>query len=162
MFVDGLDLGQLPVPGLEEEKGVVQSVHCYQPKAVTHFRASWVPADEYEADGEPGWPLIDRDGKIWDRERQERVTIDPWRPLAAQQRPVHASEWGVFHRTPHHIALAWMRDQLEFWNQLGWGWSLWQLRGAFGVVDSQRPDVSYEPFRGHSLDRRMLELLRQH
>lgn len=161
VFVDGLDLAQLPVPGLEDEDGVVQSVHCYQPKAVTHFRATWVPADEYEADGEPSWPLIDRDGKIWDRERQKRITIDPWLPLVEQQRPVHASEWGVFCMTPHHIALAWMRDQLEFWKQLGWGWSLWQLRGTFGVLDSQRPDVSYETFHGHQLDRRMLELLRE-
>ena len=44
--------------------------------------------------------------------------------------------------------------------EAGWGWALWNLRGSFGVVDSGRADVRYEPFRGRQLDRRMLELLR--
>ena len=42
----------------------------------------------------------------------------------------------------------------------GWGWALWNLRGEFGILDSERPDVSYESFRGHKLDREMLELLK--
>jgi endoglucanase len=36
---------------------------------------------------------------------------------------------------------------------------MWNLRGTFGIVDSQRADVVYENFRGHKLDRKMLELL---
>jgi endoglucanase len=52
-----------------------------------------------------------------------------------------------------------MADALALWKQAGWGWSLWNLRGGFGVVDSQRPDVAYEDFHGHQLDRKMLELL---
>jgi endoglucanase len=38
---------------------------------------------------------------------------------------------------------------------------LWNLRGSFGVLDSQREDVAYEDFRGRKLDRAMLELLRE-
>lgn len=34
------------------------------------------------------------------------------------------------------------------------------LRGGFGVLDSNRADVAYEDFRGHKLDRKMLDLLR--
>ncbi len=34
------------------------------------------------------------------------------------------------------------------------------LRGDFGVLDSNRADVPYEEHKGHKLDRRMLELLR--
>ena len=30
--------------------------------------------------------------------------------------------------------------------------------GSFGVLDSGRADVSYEPFRGHRLDRAMLDV----
>ena len=44
---------------------------------------------------------------------------------------------------------------------MGIGWALWNLRGDFGVMDSGRADVEYEDFRGHKLDRRMLELLRR-
>ena len=51
--------------------------------------------------------------------------------------------------------------QAELWKEAGWGWALWNLRGGFGVLDSQREDVKYEDFRGHKLDREMLELIRQ-
>jgi len=34
------------------------------------------------------------------------------------------------------------------------------FRGSFGVLDSGRKDVAYEDFRGHKLDREMLDLLR--
>jgi endoglucanase len=53
-----------------------------------------------------------------------------------------------------------MRDVLELWQEAGWGWALWNLRGGFGPLDSQREDVTYEDFHGHKLDRTMLELLR--
>jgi len=79
----------------------------------------------------------------------------PHRPGA----PVHIGEWGCFTQTPHDVCLAWMADQLALWREAGWGWSMWNLRGGFGVVDSGRADVRYEDFRGHKLDRRMLELL---
>jgi len=38
---------------------------------------------------------------------------------------------------------------------------MWNLRGAFGVLDSERQDVEYEDFKGHMLDRKMLELIRR-
>jgi len=42
----------------------------------------------------------------------------------------------------------------------GWGWALWGFRGSFGFIDSQRADAQYENWKGHQLDRAMLELLR--
>jgi endoglucanase len=53
----------------------------------------------------------------------------------------------------------WMRDYLSLWKQAGWGWALWNFRGAFGVLGSQRSDVKYETLNGHQLDREMLTLL---
>jgi endoglucanase len=55
-----------------------------------------------------------------------------------------------------------MRDSLSLWQEAGWGFALWNLRGDFGVLDSGRADVVYEEFKGHKLDRAMLELLRSH
>ena len=40
------------------------------------------------------------------------------------------------------------------------GWALWNLRGSFGCIDSNRSDVRYEMVGGHRLDRAMLELLK--
>jgi endoglucanase len=52
-----------------------------------------------------------------------------------------------------------MRDLLSLWKEAGWGWALWNVYGSFGLVDSGRADVRYEDWRGHKLDREMLELL---
>ena len=73
---------------------------------------------------------------------------------------VHVGEWGVYNRTPHDVTLAFMRDYLALWREVGWGWALWNFRGSFGVLDSGRADVAYEDYKGHKLDRKMLELLR--
>ena len=73
--------------------------------------------------------------------------------------PVHIGEFGAFNRTPHAVVKAWMGDFLALSKSAGWGWALWNFRGEFGVLDSQRTDVKYENFHGHQLDRQMLELL---
>ena len=69
-------------------------------------------------------------------------------------------KWGAYQVTPHAVTLAWMKDNLDLWEEAGWGWALWNFRGSFGVLDSGRADVRYEEFHGHKLDRRMLELIR--
>jgi endoglucanase len=54
-----------------------------------------------------------------------------------------------------------MEDCLSLWKEAGWGNSMWNLRGAFGALDSERADVHYEDFKGHKLDRKMLELVKR-
>jgi hypothetical protein len=87
--------------------------------------------------------------------------VEPWMRFSREAKVgVHVGEWGAFQHTPHAVTLAWMRDCLANWRRAGFGWALWNLRGAFGVVDSGRSDVAYEAYQGHELDRRMLEVLR--
>jgi len=74
----------------------------------------------------------------------------------------HVGEWGAYNHTPHDVVLAWARDNLDLWKANNWGWSLWNLRGSFGILDSNRKDVVYESYHGHSLDKAMLELLREY
>ncbi|HTT56799.1 MAG TPA: cellulase family glycosylhydrolase [Opitutaceae bacterium] len=155
---DGADIGQTPVPGIVD-LGLVQSTRGYLPKALTHYTATWVPKNEFETFAPPTWPLTDAHGGVWDREKLRRELIDKWQPMVRLGVPIHVGEWGCFNRTPHAVTLAWMRDLLSLWREAGWGWAMWNLRGAFGVVDSERADVAYEDFRGHKLDREMLELL---
>lgn len=159
IFVDGADIGQTPVLGLAD-LGLVQSTRGYLPKMVSHYTATWVPENEFESHEQPTWPMVDAHGVRWDREKLRAELIERWQPLVRRGVPVHVGEWGCFTATPHDVALAWMSDLLALWKEAGWGWAMWNLRGAFGIVDSRRPDVAYEDFRGHQLDRRMLELLR--
>jgi endoglucanase len=157
VVADGLEWGRTPVPGLAD-LGIAQSTRGYDPMQVSHYKASWVAgADKY---AEPAWPLKLESQSVWDKERLRRERIAPWKALEAKGVHVHVGEWGAFQHTPHHVVLAWMRDCLELWKEAGWGWALWNFRGSFGILDSGRSDVKYEDFRGHRLDRQMLELLR--
>jgi endoglucanase len=155
IIADGLRWGNQPVPELTS-LGVAQSTRGYQPMRVSHHGASWVNGQNWPT---PDWPLKLREGDVWDKERLRRECIAPWQALEKQGVGVHVGEWGAFNKTPHRVALAWMRDFLDLWKEAGWGWALWNLRGSFGVVDSGRSDVTYEDWQGHKLDRAMLELL---
>jgi len=155
VIADGLRWGGDPVFGLAGLK-IAQSTRGYYPMQVSHYQASWVGGERWR---EPTWPLKEGDRTI-DKERLRRERIEPWKKLQEKGVGVHVGEWGVYNKTPYAVALAYMRDYLDLWKEAGWGWSLWNLRGAFGVLDSGRQDVTYEDFRGHKLDRKMLELLR--
>lgn len=152
VIADGLKWGNEPVPDLAGV-GLGQSTRGYTPMEISHYQANWVRgSDQWPT---PTWPL-----KGWDKARLAKERIEPWQRLAARGVGVHVGEWGAFNRTPHAVALAWMKDCLELWRTAGWGWALWNLRGSFGVVDSGRTDVHYEDWQGHRLDRAMLDLLR--
>jgi endoglucanase len=159
IFADGIDIGQTPVFGIVD-LDLVQSTRGYLPKAVSHYTATWVPKNEFESFAPPTWPLKDDRGQTWDRARLRHEYVDKYAKLVAKGVRVHVGEWGVFNKTPHATALAWMRDSLAVWREAGWGNALWELRGSFGVLDSERADVAYENYKGHKLDREMLELLR--
>jgi endoglucanase len=159
IVADGADIGQTPVLGLIDE-GIVQSTRGYLPKMVSHYTAGWVPHAEFESFERPTWPMTDMHGVVWNREKLRHELIDKWKPLTEIGAPVHVGEWGCYTATPHDVMIAWMTDLLALWKEANWGWSMWNLRGGFGVVDSGRPDVKYENFQGHQLDRQLLELLR--
>ena len=158
IIADGLRWGRDPVHGLAA-LGVAQSTRGYDPMQISHYRAGWV-------DGSDRWPLpswpLKHNAEVYNRERLRRERIEPWKELERKGVGIHVGEWGAFQHTPHEVALAWMRDQLQLWKDAGWGWALWNFRGSFGILDSGRSDVTYEDFRGHKLDRRMLDLLRSY
>ncbi len=159
IVADGKDIGRTPVLGLVD-LGLVQSTRGYDPMSLSHYTATWVPRDEFETFNPPAWPLLGDDGKLWDKAALKEKLIDRWRPLTDQGVPVHVGEWGCYNKTPHDIVLRWMKDILALWREAGWGHAMWNLKGAFGVLNSERRDVKYENYKGHQLDRKMLELLK--
>jgi endoglucanase len=136
--------------------GIAQSTRGYQPMRISHHKASWVNGQNWP---EPSWPLKLGEGDVWDQARLRKECIEPWQALERQGVGVHVGEWGAYQRTPHAVALAWMKDFLALWKEADWGWALWNFRGSFGILDSSRADAKYEDFRGHKLDRAMLDLL---
>jgi endoglucanase len=157
IIADGLFWGRRPVNGLAQ-CGIAQSARGYDPMEISHYKASWIGGSDKWP--EPSWPLRLGPNDVWDKERMYRERIEPWKALQRAGVGVHVGECGAFQYTPHKVVLAWMRDNLALWKEAGWGWALWNFRGSFGVLDSDRADVKYEGFRDHRLDREMLELLK--
>ena len=110
------------------------------------------------AKGESPFVLPIATGRAW----LFHECVEPWKELEGRGCGVFVGEFGCFNKTPHATALAWMEDSLKNWKEAGWGWDLWNFRGSFGILDSGRADVSYEDWRGHKLDRQMLELLQRY
>ena len=158
IIADGKDVGRTPVFGITD-LGIGQSTRGYDPMSVSHYTASWVPVSSFQTFDVPRWPLNDDDGKVWDKSVLKEMLIDPWKKLNDMGINVHVGEWGCYNKTPHEVVLAWMKDLLSLWKEAGWGHALWNLKGDFGVLNSNRTDVRYENFKGHQLDRRMLELI---
>ena len=155
IIADGLSWGRDPVHGLVGAN-VAQSTRGYDPMEISHYKASWVNWNDKWA--EPAWPLT-RGYEVLGKEWLKKDRIEPWKALEKKGVGIHVGEWGAFQHTPHKVVLAWMKDLLELWKESGWGWAMWNFRGSFGVVDSNRKDVNYEDFHGHKLDREMLNLL---
>jgi endoglucanase len=155
IIADGLKWGTRPVPELAN-LSIGQSTRGYAPMQVSHYKANWIHGNENWP--VPTWPMV------WEKETFDKDRLrkdqEPWRQLQADGVGVHVGEWGAHNRTPHDVVLAWMADNLSLWKQNNWGWSLWNLYGSFGILNSGRTDVVYESYNGSQLDRAMLELLR--
>lgn len=160
IFVDGKDVGRNPLMTLTDVPNIIQSGRGYDPMLISHFRASWVNWDLVQKfpEDQLSWPLV-AEGKRYDRQSIYEASVKPWEPWVEKGGKVHIGEMGCHNRTPHAVALAWLEDVFGVFKEQGWGWSLWNLEGSFGIINSGRKDVKYEDFKGRKLDRKMLELL---
>lgn len=152
--IDGLGGGNLAMPELADVD-VIQSGRGYQPMALTHYRAGWWKGGEDLP--VPTYPGLEWKGRAWDREALRDHYV-PWRALEEQGVQVHIGEFGCYDKTPNDVALAWFGDLLSLFREFGWGYSLWNFRGPFGIVEHGRPGARYEDFGGLRVDRALLDL----
>ena len=104
-----------------------------------------------------GGPVVEESGEtLW------KHNILPFKDLESKGFGVMVGEWGAYNPVPHAVHMRWAEDCLKNWQKANWGWAVWEFRGSFGVLDSDRKDVQYEEFRGHKLDREFLELLKRY
>ena len=184
IIADGLWWSREPIPSLAD-LDVVQSTRGYEPMQITHYLASWVDgATEWPVTTWPLEPLestelrwatevmnnhyisnLEKWGLTydipWNAERIKLQLIDPWKRLQEMGVQVQVGEFGAYNKTPHGAVLGWMRELMSQWKNAGWGWAMWNFRGAFGILNSGREDATYEPYKGHQLDRKMLEILKE-
>ncbi len=155
IIIDGINYGNIPCPELSN-LDIAQSCRGYLPISLTHYKAPWMrDAENYPL---PKWPGATHDEVEWNIDIM-RQHYDNWSKLIDSGVGLHCGEFGVFNRTPHDVALAWMNDLLETLTSHNIGYALWGFCGAFGIVDSNRSDVEYEKYLGYNIDRKMLDLL---
>lgn len=158
VVADGNHGGSLVIPELTDLP-IGQSCRGYYPHYISHYRASWVWKKPDDAPM-PVWPGK-IDGQDFNRQKLEEF-YKPWIDLVKQGVGVHCGECGCFRETPHEVFLAWFNDQLDILTQNGIGWGLWNFRGDFGLLDSNRKDIAYAEWHGHKLDKKLLELLQKY
>jgi endoglucanase len=157
IIADGLQWATVPCPELAD-LGIAQSCRAYAPSRISHYKAEWAGPDAMKWPV-PIWPGVEEWGKTWDRQALEDF-YRPWAELASKGVGVHCGEGGAYNKTPHPVVMAWLTDVLDILRSHNIGFALWNFRGSFGVLDSDRADVEYEEFHGHKLDGKLLGLLR--
>jgi endoglucanase len=160
VITDGYPGGGSPIPDLFDT-GMLQSGHTYTPIQVTHHQCEWVRGILTGSEPPPTWPLKDDKGKIIYDRHTLATLFHPWASLATQGVPIHFGEMGCYKHTPPEAVLAWFNDTLDTLGELKSGWALWNFRGPFGVLDTERPGTKFEDWQGHQLDRPLLTLLQK-
>ena len=156
VIFDGMGAGTMPVKEFSIRRWP-QAFRSYAPGPLTHYKASWSGFREGPV---PDWPLTTWGREPFDRRRLEEC-FAPWLSMADRGLGVHCSEGGAYRFTPHDVVLPWLRDVLQILAPHRIGFALWEFRGGFGILDSDRADVAYEDWHGHRLDRKMLQLLQE-
>ncbi len=160
VVTDGYPGGGWPIPTLTST-GMLQSGHTYNPMQVTHHDCEWVRGGGTDTSRMPTWPLKDDKGNIiCDRQKLEK-DLHPWSLMAAQGVPIHFGEMGCYKHTPPEVVLAWFNDTLDVLVEMNCGFALWNFRGPFGVLDTERQGTKFEDWKGHQLDRALLTLLQK-
>ena len=165
IMADGTRWGRVPVKELMDVRNLGQAARGYDPHAVSHYKAEWVSQTNAAM---PTWPPTgDIEGlrRYADNGRETlwRDVFSPWHAtMMANDIFCMVGECGCYNKTPHAVFLDWFEDNLQIWQEFDIGWALWNLRGSFGVLDSERSDVEYEDWHGHKLDRALLDLLRRY
>jgi hypothetical protein len=83
----------------------------------------------------------------------------PWGEVAEYGIPIHFGELGCDKYTAPNVVNAWFSDTLDVINSLHSGWALWNFRGPFGILDTDRAGTDYKNWHGHKLDVALLHVL---
>ena len=158
IIADGNDVGNKVIPELTD-LNISQSCRGYTPGIISHYKAPWAHKDP-ENLPLPRWPG-QVGGKYLSRTLLEEY-FKPWIALANKGVGVHCGECGCWNKTPHAVFLAWFSDLLDILKENKIGFALWEFSGDFGIINSNRADVTYEDWHGVKLDRKLLSVLQKY
>ena len=155
IIADGNNVGNDVITEITD-LDIGQSCRGYFPGIISHYKAPWAMKDTENL------PALKWPGQVGDQYLSKEMLgkfYKPWGDLVKKGVGVHCGECGCWRLTPHDVFLAWFGDVLEELRKYKIGFSLWEFNGDFGILNSNRPDVQYEDWYGHKLDRKLLTLL---
>ena len=161
IIADGMDGGNTPCPELADLH-IGESCRAYVPMTLSHYKARWWKDSTKWDMVPPSWPQTPNFDGYWDFDRlYEHYGV--WAKMSQELGiGVHCGEGGAYIHTPHKDVLAWFENVMDILKGYNIGYALWNLRGDFGILDSNRKDVAYEDYKGHLLDRELLKILQAH
>jgi len=153
IVLDGISGGWEAIPELADA-GVIHSGRGYAPFWISHHGAHWCGDIKWP---EPVYPGV-MYGEYWDKDKL-REFYKPWLEVEKQGVEVHIGEFGCFNKTPNDIALRWLGDLMEVFKENGWGYSMWNFEGSFGIVNHGRPGAVYKNIDGFDVDKTLLDIM---
>jgi aryl-phospho-beta-D-glucosidase BglC (GH1 family) len=153
IVLNGIDGGSRAIPELADT-GAVHSGRGYFPFQISHYKATWVKQKDLPEPVYPGTV----GGNFCDRGALRRYYSD-WLEAEALGVAVHIGEFGCFNKTPNDVALRWLSDLMSVYREFGWGYSMWNFKGPFGIVGHGRPGAVYTDIGGMKVDKALLELM---
>lgn len=159
IILDGLNAGTRYYNPFRDNNNLIFSTRGYNPAQLTHYRADFAkPKTDYSS---LTWPLHLNDGTTWDDSRLE-LSYKEWIDASHAGANVLVGEFGVFNTVDHTTVISYLKSLLTLYNRQKWGWAMWNLKGPFGILDSERKDVSYKRIDKYNLDSALLKLLQQY
>lgn len=144
----------LKVP--ENDPNIILSFHMYEPMLLTHYKASWTRAKDYEGPvNYPGEIVKDEDIeglaeplasimadqiKYYDKASIEKHFEKPIRVAKHYNLPLYCGEWGAYPTTPDDARYQWYKDVREVLEKNDIAWATWDYKGGFGIVRNGEED----------------------
>ena len=143
-------------PGAGRDTGTTHSGRGYEPFVISHHGASWCGIDKWPVPVYPGEMF----GKTWGRAALVEF-YKPWAEVEAKGVKIHIGEFGYYNRTPNDVALRWLDDLMSVLADYGWGLSLWNFMGSFGIVEHGRPGAVFMEYKRFHVDMNLLNILKK-
>ncbi|MCL1792608.1 MAG: cellulase family glycosylhydrolase [Oscillospiraceae bacterium] len=157
IVLDGIAGGGVAIPELSDV-GAIHSGRGYAPFQVSHYKATWcgIKDEDWPTPAYPG----EIRGELWDKDALRKYYA-PWLEVEKKGVEVHIGEFGCFNKTPNEIALRWLGDLMAVFKENGWGYSMWNFEGSFGIVNHGRPGAIYDDMDGFAVDRELLGIMQK-
>jgi len=151
--VDTFD--QLKVP--TGDPFIILSFHFYHPFLLTHHTASWTSIGDYDGPVHyPGLLVEEKDvsaiadeklknnikgqSKVYTKETLEKMMEPPIRKSRELGLQLYCGEWGCLPTVKRQDFLKWYADMKEILERNKIGWTNWDYKGGFGIVDRNNDD----------------------